>query len=598
MKADYDKMFRDAEAKHSETLRKLTHNQELTEAQKNESYSAEIVAIMQQNKAVMKELQDTHDRQIAESVKRLGDTKAAHAEEVKKLAADIDRVTAKLEGKLKELAARYDVETRLEEDIEGMKAAIVGRAKDHSRAGISSSATCATKSCSDFFFDRVADAQLMQGELSRKSQADQDETSYADAAAAFSAAVAETILAAWGVVRSSKAETATGLLAFVPKFERAALTVLELRVAKMANKHIASADTAQESEEEEEAEEAGEPAVALYDHAENAQGGIKLIGFSKGTSLRILREREDGWSKVTMQGREGWAPSSYLKKVPAQPKAKAAPKAAQAPVSKADSPAADAKAINAAFQTVLEDMIKCAREIVKRDKEIAALSNAMVDGLGTKVGAAQQAVLDMKSYLDKLSVEVTSKYSGRHLEVNNNVLKLATELNSALDNIIHSATGMRSALEASKGAEGDSEFNERHSQWFNGLSTAVDVVAEGVPMLTEALRSVLRRQGKHEEAQVSARNISASVAQLAALSRNKVIKSEGDDGSQHLVSPGTHSHWHSSRKVLLAASARLLGPLYCNWCCRFLPLSVDIPPPPPTLPPAVEAQRDVHLHFA
>jgi len=332
-------------------------------------------------------------------------------------------------------------------------------------------------------------------------------------------------------VRSSQAESATTLLENVSTFNKVSITVLGLRSGKVSN-HIP--DNGNESEPEEEKEEEGEPAVAMYDHAENAQGGIKLIGFTKGTNMRILREREDGWSKVVIEGREGWAPSSYMKKIPAaQAKAKLTLAAAGAPT--------DPKAVSSVFKSTLEDMIRTARDIVKRDKEIAALSNATVDGLGSKVGAAQQAIMDMKTYLEKLGAEVSSKYSGRHLEVNNNVLHLATQLNVALNNIIHSATGMRSALEASKGAEGDSEFNQRHAQWFNGLSSAVDVVAEGVPMLTEALRSVLRRQGKHEEAQVSARNISASVAQLAALSRNKVLSGEGDDGSQHLVRLPPHS---------------------------------------------------------
>ena len=57
---------------------------------------------------------------------------------------------------------------RLEEEIDGLKAAIVTRAKAHAHAQIESSGACATKTCADFFFDRVADAQLAQAELARQ----------------------------------------------------------------------------------------------------------------------------------------------------------------------------------------------------------------------------------------------------------------------------------------------------------------------------------------------------------------------------------------------------------------------------------------------
>lgn len=80
VKAEHDRIISEQQAKHAETLRNLSRNQELTEAQKNESYSAEMVGIMQQNKAVMKELQETQERQAAEAAKRLEDAKVAHAE--------------------------------------------------------------------------------------------------------------------------------------------------------------------------------------------------------------------------------------------------------------------------------------------------------------------------------------------------------------------------------------------------------------------------------------------------------------------------------------------------------------------------------------
>lgn len=73
----------------------------------------------------------------------------------------------------------------------------------------------------------------------------------------------------------------------------------------------------------------------------------------------------------------------------------------------------------------------------------------------------------------------------------------------------------------SPGSQSDAEFNAKHQTWFEGLSHAVDAMVENNPVLTEALRAVVRKQGKHEELQVCARDISATVAQMAALSRNK-----------------------------------------------------------------------------
>lgn len=53
--------------------------------------------------------------------------------------------------------------------------------------------------------------------------------------------------------------------------------------------------------------------------------------------------------------------------------------------------------------------------------------------------------------------------------------------------------------------QSDDEFNAKHHGWFEGLSDAVDAMVESNPLLTEALRSVIRKQGKHEELQISAR---------------------------------------------------------------------------------------------
>ena len=88
---------------------------------------------------------------------------------------------------------------------------------------------------------------------------------------------------------------------------------------------------------------------------------------------------------------------------------------------------------------------------------------------------------------------------------------------------IAAAEGMRKSLESTRGGQSDLEFNSKHESWFEVLTNSVDAVADGNPSLMEAVRSVMARKGKHEELQVAIRAITASVAQLAALSRTKVI---------------------------------------------------------------------------
>jgi len=57
-------------------------------------------------------------------------------------------------------------------------------------------------------------------------------------------------------------------------------------------------------------------------------------------------------------------------------------------------------------------------------------------------------------------------------------------------NTINSAEGMRNALERSRGAQGEDEFNAKHESWFAALTTSVDAVTDGNPSLMEAVRCV------------------------------------------------------------------------------------------------------------
>lgn len=258
------------------------------------------------------------------------------------------------------------------------------------------------------------------------------------------------------------------------------------------------------------------------------------------------------------------------------------------------------------------------------------------DNLGSKVSAAQQSVLDALAHVEKMQTETRNTDSGRRLEVNENILGLTFKLEKHMQSLIEAANAMRAGLEETKGerwpagsvhrlavtsasfaddetdvllfsfffflfflllflflflflcslpppgTQSDDEFNAKHEKWFEGLSQAVDSMVEGNPILTEALRSVVRKKGKHEELQVSARcvgrgvgrpgargssplffltpaalsrpflpharNISAAVAQLAALSRTKTLR-DGDT-SLSRVSGGRET-------ALMAPEARL-----------------------------------------
>ena len=147
-------------------------------------------------------------------------------------------------------------------------------------------------------------------------------------------------------------------------------------------------------------------------------------------------------------------------------------------------------------------------------------------------------MLDALAHVEKMQSETRNTDSGRRLEVNENILRLTFALEKHIQGLIEAANVMRAGLEETKGeaqaqmgrrrraahfpvnltpappsagSQTDDEFNAKHETWFEGLSSAVDAMVEGNPILTEALRSVVRKQGKHEELQVSARYVVADV---------------------------------------------------------------------------------------
>lgn len=167
-----------------------------------------------------------------------------------------------------------------------------------------------------------------------------------------------------------------------------------------------------------------------------------------------------------------------------------------------------------------------------------------------KVGAAQQSILDAIKLFEKLLAQSKATETGRLLEVNEQLLSTALRLQEAMRNVMNSATGMRQALEKTKGSQSDDEFNLKHESWFAALTTSVDAVASGNPGLMESIRCVMNRSGKHEELQVATRSITAAVAQLSALTKTKGM---GNESAQELVTKYCASVIEIGSELLAAA---------------------------------------------
>ena len=223
---------------------------------------------------------------------------------------------------------------------------------------------------------------------------------------------------------------------------------------------------------------------------------------------------------------EGWGPTSFLKEE-AQASADEDDEELDLDgpeVQGGDSDSTPPEELVANLKTILDDAISLAKSIKLRDRELSKLSNQLVDAIEDKVSAAQQSIMDGIKLFEKLLAQTKATESGRLLEVNEQLLGIGLKLQEAMRNVINAAEGMRASLLRGKGAQSDDEFNAKHESWFGALTTSVDAVVDGNPLLMEAVRCVLSRKGKHEELQVASRTITAAVAQLAALSRTKVVQ--------------------------------------------------------------------------
>lgn len=236
---------------------------------------------------------------------------------------------------------------------------------------------------------------------------------------------------------------------------------------------------------------------ALYAHEGKVQDNFHLLGFEKGDVMELLKKREDGWSKVKLNDVAGWAPTSYLEELPleeaktggeAEAEAEAGPAAAATAAGAAPSSTGPITADQ--LKAKVDEMLKVARAVQTRNKQLATLANALADDIGSKVSAAQQMILDGLAQIGKMREESKANDTDRLLEVNTNLANVAETMLGNMQEMINAAEAMRSSLNSAKGMQTDEEFNSKHSSWFEGLTAAVDAVAEGVPVQMEAMRSV------------------------------------------------------------------------------------------------------------
>jgi hypothetical protein len=445
-----------------------------------------------------------------------------------------------LEKRKSEVLAHMRDEQRLEEEIASTKAAVLQRAIQHATANVASAAEGIEKACMDYLMDRGTAVKLMVDDFANYSEGDDYEI-LDDKINAFADAFAGMLYSATGAARCSKAENSAQLLDEAAKLAPAAAAFLQnyrkdgseedksKKQQQMPDSAPGSSLSLGSATDGETSTDAPVQKVkALYPHEGKVQDNFHLIGFAKDDVMVLLKKREDGWSKVKLGDVAGWAPTSYLEELPLEAPTAGAEGAAGgdgAGAAAAVAESADPTAAISAEQlkTKVDTMLKVARAVQARNNQLATLANALVDDIGSKVSAAQQMIIDALGQIGKMREESKATDTDRLLEVNTNLMSVSETMLQNMQAMITAAEAMRSSLNSAKGMQTEEEFNTKHSSWFEGLTAAVDSVADGVLLQMEAMRSVIRRKGKHEELQVATRSIAASVAQLSALSKTKTM---------------------------------------------------------------------------
>jgi hypothetical protein len=528
---------------YSSKLNDLIRQQEAASADHQRNLHSRLSGVAGDHDGMMTSLQAAHQMKLADLEQQRVDLEARHAAALKAEVAKYAQLMKHYEAKKQELARHMAQEQKLEGQLENLKSGIISRSKLLGGATLQQAALSAKRPCMEVFMDMASQAKAkadnMLAVISQSTDGDTNPDHFDTKASELIAAVVAALLSASGAASSSRAENSMELVSAMEPTVPATMALLNRLVnpfdsGASGGGGVASAKPKKKVKKPASAEPAAKKVKAMYKHEQKEQEGFMLIGFAKGEILTLVKHRDDGWSRlINTGGQQGWGPTSFIKELPADPEPAAEEESdddEELDLSASTGPAA-ADAVDTThpeelIQTLkglLDDAVSQAKSIQLRDRELSKLSNQLADAIEDKLSAAQQSIVDGIKLFEKLMAHSKATESGRLLEVNEQLLAIGLKLQDAMRNVINSSDGMRSALLRSKGGATDSEFNAKHESWFGALTTSVDAVVDGNPLLMEAVRCVLSRKGKHEELQVASRTITAAVAQLAALSRTKVV---------------------------------------------------------------------------
>eukprot|EP00043_Microstomoeca_roanoka_P007760 m.74962 g.74962 ORF g.74962 m.74962 type:complete len:864 (+) comp13959_c0_seq1:329-2920(+) len=547
----YDQQVEKLKAEHSQQMRRVLRERDDVDAQRSESYSAEVVAMAQRNKQILDHLETEHAQALADLHAKLVASEQSLNKTIATLESKVQQLQDQLATKHKQMLANAEEVNKLEDNIEAMKIACTARATNQAKQVISQSIAGLSKAGSVWFLEALQVVKDQHDAFMKLAQNTQEFADFDDQADAFAHACAQLIALAYALAKATKSEESASLLHLVHTFGQAAVALFNAKITiETKKKRPTLSRTLTKGDNVQVVDPDGKRPqlmIAMYDHAASQHGGSVLLGFKKGDIMTLVRKRDDGWCKVIKGNEQGWAPTSYLQELDPAAQKEHQEQQNQA---KDKQPALSLEEAGKQFVDALAKVSQVAKVVIARDRELATLSNALAHGIEAKVTAAQQSVLDTRDRIQRITAEIQEKDKGRRLEVNMNLLDLISKLMTVMDGLISAADKMRDALETTKGMQSEDEFNMKHSSWFQGLTTAVDAMVEHNPVLTEALRAVVRQHGKHEELQVSARNLSASVAQLAALSRTKSMPK--GDMSQSDINRLSEEFKHTVHEILAA----------------------------------------------
>mmetsp|Transcript_36963 Transcript_36963/g.96834 ORF Transcript_36963/g.96834 Transcript_36963/m.96834 type:complete len:863 (+) Transcript_36963:109-2697(+) len=532
---------RRAAKEYSSRLDEMVRQQEAAAKGFEQMHAGELSNMTSEQQRMIANLNSAHQARVADLEEQMAALEklkiqelAAEATKYRNLEGVLDSTKHRLENQLAEYA-------KLDKLYENTLLQMVARSHKQAMDDVSHASIWSKQACMNTFMDAAGQSKaaaesllpVLESDIDGKSEMIQLKL------ASLAAQVTTTLLSAAGAAQCSRAESSHELvesLSSLPEAADSLLVFFDIEVASRSADQAARADSEEAEAAPAPAEEPVPKVRALYRHEQKEQEGFRLIGFEKGDILILVKRREDGWSRVKSDNVEGWAPTSYLEDYEEPPPARSV--SAESTASSAggsDRAKPDPKTAIAAFCGIIDGAVEIAKKMQLRDRELAKLSNQVANAIEEKMTAAQQSISDAVTLFQRLLAQSKSTESGRLLEVNTQLLERALLLENGMENVIGASEGLRNALLSTKGSQGESEFNAKHQSWFEALTASVEAVHEGNPMLTEAIRCVLGRKGKHEELQVACRNITSTCAHLAALSKTKKGSGGGGDAAQHQV---------------------------------------------------------------